>query len=173
MDYIDFYTGRYNRELQRRFDLDNALNIPIGLVAILITAASFIVSNIEVCSTHLLFWVVLSLTIIGLICIITAIVFLSLSYNNLFLGFKYKNFEASSQWRDFQKKVETHNSQHPEEIVYFEDEFIEKLNSYTDNHSEINNGRQKNLRDAKSLIILSLIFLLAALIIIIINKYLL
>ena len=172
MDYVDFYTGRYNRELQRRFDLDDALNIPIGLIAILIAAASFIVSNINVCDGPIFFWTVLILTLISVICILSAIVFLALSYNNMFVGFKYKNFEASSEWRDFQKQVESHNKQHPEDMIDFENEFIKKLNLYTDSHSNINNGRQKKLRDAKSFIILSLIFLLAALIMVVIKKYL-
>jgi hypothetical protein len=173
MDYIDFYKSLYNRELQRRFDLDNALNIPIGLIAVLIAAASYIVSNINECDSPFLFEAVLILTIIAVICIIIAIVFLSLSYNRMFLGFRYKNFETSSQWRDFQKQVESHNNQHPEDHMDFEDEFIKKLNVYTDCHSEINNKRQKNLRDAKSFIILSLIFLLAALIIVVLKKSLL
>jgi len=173
MDYLDFYKSLYNREFQRRFDLDNALNIPIGLITILIASASYIISNIKECLNSGLYWIVLVLTLIAVICIIIAIVFLSLSYNRMFLGFRYKNFETSTQWRDFQKQVESYNNQHPEEHMDFEDEFIKKLNIYADSHSEINNKRQKNLRDAKSFIILSLIFLLAALIIVVIKKFLL
>lgn len=170
MDYFDFYKSLYNRELQRRFDLDNALNIPIGLIVILIASASYIISNIKECLNSGFFWIVSILTLVAVICILIAIFFLSLSYNRMFLGFKYKNFETSSQWREFQKQVESHNNQHPEDHMDFEDEFIKKLNIYTDSHSEINNKRQKNLRDAKSFIILSLIFLLASLIIVVLKK---
>ena len=173
MNYFDFYKSLYNRELQRRFDLDNALNIPIGLIAILIASASYIISNIKECLNSGLFWIVIILTLIAVICIIIAIVFLSLSYNRMFRGFRYKNFETSSQWRDFQKQVESHNIQYPEDHMDFDDEFIKKLNIYTDSHSEINNKRQKNLREAKSFIILSLIFLLVALIIVVLKKSLL
>lgn len=172
MNYKDFYKDLYNREIQRRFDLDNALNIPIGLIAILIAAASFIVSNLNECDSKSLFWIVLVLTILAVSCILTAIIFLSLSYNRMFLGFKYKNFETSSKWRAFEKKSESYNKQHPENPIDLENDFIEKLNTYTDSHSEINNKRQENLRNAKSFIILSLIFLLAALIIVVLKKYL-
>jgi hypothetical protein len=172
MDYLDFYKSLYNRELQRRFDLDNALNIPIGLIAILIASAFFIVSNISECDRPILFWMVLTLTIIAVLCILIAIIFLSLSYNRMFLGFKYKNFVKSAQWREFQKQIESHNKKNSEDKMDFEEEFIQKLNFYTDSHSEINNKRQKRLRDAKSFIILSLLFLFTALIIVVLNKYL-
>lgn len=172
MIHFDFYKSLYDRELQRRFDLDNALNIPIGLVAILIASASFVVVNINECDLPSLYWVVLSLTAAAVVCIIIAVILLALSYNNLFLGFKYSNFEKSTEWLAYQRKIDLHNQEHPDDKMDFESEIINKLAVYTDSHSEINNKRQKRLRDAKSFIVASLLILLAALIIVALKKYL-
>lgn len=171
---FEFYKSFYDRELQRRFDLDNALNIPIGLIAILLATASYIISNLSKDDSIVIYWIILSITGVSVILILIAIFSLARSYNDLFKGFKYLNFATSTEWRDYQKQLESFNN-NPEtkEKLDFENEVIKKLNSYTDSHIKINEFRQVQLRNAKSWIIISLLLLLVALTIVIIKKFIL
>lgn len=47
MNDLGFYKSLYDRELARRLDLDSALNIPIGIIAILIAIISYIIAGLS------------------------------------------------------------------------------------------------------------------------------
>jgi len=173
MNSIEFYKSFYDRELKRRFDLDNALNIPIGLIAILIALASYIISNLQFLECIRIDWIISIMTVISVGFILLAIYYLSITYNNVFKGHSYLNFKNATEIRKFQLELESYNTNQTEEKdkIEFENKFIEKLNSYTDSHIQINDFRQKKLRNAKSAIIASLFLILIALILVIIKKY--
>ena len=134
MNDIEFYKSFYDRELSRRIDLDNALNIPIGLIAILIALISYLISNINFCDNIIVNCLITGFTAISILLIFQAIYFLSKSYNNVFKGYQYLNFSLTTDIRKFQKSVESYNSevQDGKEKIDIESELIDKLNYYTD-----------------------------------------
>lgn len=175
MNNFDFYKSFYDRELKRRFDLDSALNIPIGLVVLLIGLASYIISTINFCEKIIIAYIITSLTVISVAIIFISIYWLAKSYNNVFKGHRYLNFALTKYLRDYELELENYNSRLVDEKskIDFEKQLIEKMNHYTDNHILINDYRQISLHVAKSLLICSLFILLITLILVIINKYLL
>ena len=171
MDNLEFYKSIYDRELARRLELNDALNIPIGIIAILTAVLSYIITNISSCSNSIFFWIILSFTGVSVILTFISIFFLAKSYNNIFKGHDYRNLALTKEIRKYQTDLETFNSQMTgkESRIDFESILIEKLNYYTDIHILINDFRQIKLYYAKSLIIGSTFCTLIALILLIIN----
>lgn len=175
MSDLEFYKSIYDRELARRLDLDNALNIPIGIIAVLIAALSYIVTNIDNCSNSIIQIIIIAFTIASSALIFISIFYLARSYNNLLKGHNYRNLALSEEIRRYQTDLLSYNLKlaNEENIIDFETKLIEKLNHYTDNHILINDFRQISLYYAKSLIIGSAFLTLLALILIVTNKYIL
>ena len=175
MNDIEFYKSIYDRELKRRFDLDNALNIPIGLIVVLLALISFIISNLNFCNNIKANWIILGLTFTSVLLIISGIYFLAKSYNNVFKNHKYLNLPFTYYLREYQLKLESYNAKisNGKDKIDFDSQLIEKLNHYTDNHILVNEFRARNLAYAKTVIILSVFLLLVASTIVITIKYLL
>lgn len=87
MDSYQFYKSIYDRELNRRKDLDAAINLPITILTILVAANSYLISKTDVIHQKS---IILASNIILTLIIISFLVstfFLTRSYNNLFKGF--------------------------------------------------------------------------------------
>jgi len=175
MNNIEFYKSIYEREFKRRFDLDNALNIPIGLVVVLLALVSFIISSLNFSKHITANWIILGLIFISVLLIISAIIFLARSYNNVFKNHKYLNLPFTYYLREYQLNLELYNSKVNKETdkIDFDSQLIERLNHYTDNHILVNEFRARNLAYAKTVLILSVFILLVASILVITIKYLL
>jgi len=171
MDNLAFFKSIYDRELARRLELNDALNIPIGIIAILTAVLSYIISNLKSCSDPVLFWIILSFTVIAIILSFISIFFLALSYNNIFKGHDYRNLALTKEIRKYQADLEKYNHEvtKNENKIDFENILIDKLNYYTDIHILINDFRQIKLYYAKSLIIGSTFCTLIALLLLILN----
>lgn len=173
MNDLGFYKSIYDRELARRLDLDNALNIPVGIIAILIAVISYIIANISTCMHFVIQCIVIGFTIISAILIFISIFYLARSYNNVLKGHDYRNLDFTKKIRKYQIDLEIYNSKVTEGKIDFESTLIENLNHFTDIHILINDFRQISLYYAKSLIIGSAFSILLALLLLITNKYLL
>jgi hypothetical protein len=171
MDSLEFYKSIYDRELARRLELNNALNIPVGVIAILTAIISYIITNISSCYNSTYFWIITCFTGVSIILTLISIFFLAKSYNNIFKGHDYRNLALTKEIRKYQIELEIFNCQmvEKEAKIDFESVLIEKLNYYTDNHILINDFRQIKLYYAKSFIIGSTFSTLIALILLIIK----
>lgn len=171
MKSLDFYQWFYDRELKRRFDLDSSLNIPIGLIVILMGLISYTISDLNFSDDICLHYVIAALTIISVILIFLSIYFLAKSYNNFFKGHRYLNFALTKEIREFETNLKYYNSQvNEEKKIELESQIIEKMNCYTDNHTLVNDYRQINLHNAKSFIIISIFLVLISQMLLIINQ---
>jgi hypothetical protein len=173
MNDLGFYKSIYDRELARRLDLDNALNIPIGVIAILIGVISYIIGDISKCTNFVIQCLIIGFMIISAILIFISIFFLARSYNNVLRGHDYRNLDFTKKIRKYQTDLASYNSKVTENKIDFESTLIENLNHFTDIHILINDFRQISLYYAKSLIIGSAFSILIALLLFITNKYLL
>lgn len=174
MEAFEFYKGLFDREIQRRNDLDNALSIPVGMITILTAVISYIFPNLDFKAHSFLSYVIIILLIIDAGSMIIAVVFLSLSYNNGLKGHKYLMYNAATSLREYELQVAAYNEENkPIERIDYEHNLIQNLNRYTDNHIKINDSRELNLHFAKSALIISLFIVLITIILFIIKKYLL
>ena len=175
MNSFDFYKGLYDNAVSRRFDLDNALNIPVGLIVILLTLMAFIISSLNFSKNITVNWIIIGFLLISLILLLRAIFFLSKSYTDFFKNYRYLNLPFSYYLRKYQLDLESYNSKMKDEKdkIDFENQLIEQLNQFTDNHIITNEYRAKTLAKAKAAIVLSVFPLLIASILVITIKYLL
>lgn len=169
MDDLSFYKSLYERELSRKNDLDNAINIPFSTMTILAGLIYYILSDIKTINEN---WYILLifLVIISFLLTFTSVFFISKSYNNLFSGFKYLNFPSTIELRNYQKELNQFNSK-SSEIYPFTDYLIECYVKYADHNIKINDKRGLFLFRAKRLIITAMFILLSTLCLFLILKF--
>lgn len=159
MESYNFYKSIYDRELNRRMDLDKSINIPITILTLIIGLNSIYTDRafFEDFFCELEIVQVMIITI-GITILISAF-FLIKSYNNLFKGFAYRNLALTKDIREFEtKQIPDYNSQvNEEDKLTFETELIERLVKVTDNHTTFNDQRSLDLYRAKTFLIVSLI----------------
>ncbi len=159
MDSFQFYKSLYDRELNRRKDLDSSINLPITILTILVGANSYLLEKTKCiqCSFFKLSDNVLNVVIFILFTI--AVFFLVRSYNNLFKGFGYRNIGYSKEIRDFEIfGIPKYNSQVDESSkINFEIELIKKLTEIIDDHIQFNDRRSLDIYRAKTFIIILLV----------------
>jgi len=157
MDSFNFYKSLYERELNRRKDLDASINIPLTLISILVTINAFLIKEIfkeEVNCIRLMYFIVFLLFVVS-ICI--SIYYLSKSYNNFFKGFAYKNLAKTSEIRKFEKDLEIYNKSIAEDKrLTFEEFVLNRIISITDDNILFNDERSKDLYKSKSFLIFSI-----------------
>jgi hypothetical protein len=161
MDSYSFYKSLYDRELNRRKDLDSAINVPVTILTLIVGINSI---NSEIYKRGILNFihhfefknVVLILISISFL---TSIFYLIKSYNNLFRGFSYRNLAYTTELREFEFKQipDYNNCVEPECRLDFQNELIKRMNSVTDNHISYNDQRSIDLYRAKTFTIITLI----------------
>jgi len=159
MESYNFYKSIYDRELNRRMDLDKSINIPITILTLIIGLNSIYTDESLFQNFFCEFGTVkIMILIIGITLFISTF-FLIKSYNNLFKGFAYRNLALTKKIREFEtKQIPEYNAQvNVEDKLTFETELIERLIVVTDNHTVFNDRRSLDLYRAKTFIIVSLI----------------
>ena len=159
MESYNFYKSIYDRELNRRMDLDKSINIPVTILTLIIGLNSIYTDRAFFedffCELEIVQVMIIS---IGITILISAF-FLIKSYNNLFKGFAYRNLALTKDIREFEtKQIPDYNSQvNEEDKLTFETELTERLIKVTDNHTTFNDQRSLDLYRAKTFLIVSLI----------------
>lgn len=159
MESYNFYKSIYDRELNRRMDIDKSINIPITILTLIIGLNSIYTDRAFFedffCKLEIVQVMIIT---IGITILISAF-FLIKSYNNLFKGFAYRNLALTKDIREFEtKQIPDYNSQvNEEDKLTFETELIERLIKVTDNHTTFNDQRSLDLYRAKTFLIVSLI----------------
>ena len=172
MEDYSFYKSKFDRELSRRTELDNAINNPILGITIITGLISYIITNSDFNCWNAIDYIVICLLIISVLSITFALVFIFLSYNNLLIGFKYFNFGLLKEYREVQKELDIFNQSLPvEKRKDFEIEIVEKIISFADNHTIINDKRALHLYRAKTFIIIAFVLIATTLIIVTINNF--
>lgn len=159
MDSYQFYKSIYDRELNRRKELDAAINLPITILTILVAANSYLISKTDaIHQKSIILTSNIILTLITISFLISAF-FLTRSYNNLFKGFGYINLGLTKKIREFEViDIPKYNDQVEEkEKINFEKIIIDKLTHLTDDHIIFNDKRSLDLYRAKTFIIITLI----------------
>ena len=127
-----FYKSIYDRELKRRIDLDNSINIPITILTLVVGLNTIYIYEFFFRELGIIQF----LSIIIGVTILISIFFIIKSYNNLFKGFKYQNLPLTKEIREYEtKEIPEYNSKVEEEHkLSFEDYIINQLIETTDSH---------------------------------------
>ncbi|RTY88450.1 hypothetical protein EKL32_25125 [Flavobacterium sp. GSN2] len=171
MEDYSFYKSKLDRELSRRNDLDNAISNPILGITIIVGLTSYIIQNNDFKCFEITDYCIIFILILSALTILISLYFIFLPNNNLLKGFEYKNFGLLSEYRDVQKKLDIYNKQVEEKDKEdFETKIIEKIISFSDNHTIINDKRALDLQLARKYIIISFILVVLNLIFLTINN---
>ena len=150
---LGFYKSKFEREQKRRVDLDNALNLPILVLTLIMGLNSYIIKE------HVFnkIWdfgdsiVLILLSVSGVLLMISSY-YVFLAVNNFFKGFDYPNFDLMTKCREieiFNKTCPTEKRLDIQEII------TDKLVYYSDESTIINDRRGMNLFNARRYIILN------------------
>jgi hypothetical protein len=166
---FEFYKYIYDRELNRRGKLDDAINPIIGAISLFVALLSFFFTNKEYSRTidcNVSIWVLISLVLLS---VAISILFLVKSYNNYLIGFNYPNIAYLHSVRNFETiAIPEYNSKvDASKHIKFEDDLIDRMVAITDENIRINDRRAFSLYLAKTFIILAMAFLFITVLIII------
>lgn len=171
MEDYNFYKSKLDRELSRRNDLDTAISNPILGITIIVGLTSYIIQNNDFKCFDFTDYCIIYILIISSLTTLLSLYFIFLSNNNLLKGFEYKNFGLLCEYRDLQKKLDIYNKQVEEKDKEdFETKIVEKIISFSDNHTIINDKRALDLQLARKYIIISFILVVLNLIFLTINN---
>jgi hypothetical protein len=159
MDSYQLYKSLYDRELNRRKDLDAAINLPITILTILVAANSYLIGKSDMIHQKTILMMSQILLALILVSFLISAFFLTRSYNNLFKGFGYRNLGLTKEIRDFEiNEIPKYNNQvDNKRKLNFEEIIIGKLTQLTDDHILFNDKRSLDLYKAKTFIIITLI----------------
>lgn len=157
MEKLSFYKSIFDKEQNRRNELNNSINQPITLTTILTGLLYFIYGKIDLFGSSFLNYVIVILLISSFALLLASIYFLAISFNNLFSGFEYLDLPKTKELFDYQKEIEVYNTKSDEEKkVNFDDYLIGKYVKYSDNFIEINDKRSLYLYKTKRILIAAL-----------------
>ncbi|MCY0971017.1 hypothetical protein [Chryseobacterium wangxinyae] len=153
---LDFYKNKFERELKRRVDLDNAVNSPILVSSLLVGLNSYIIKEHE----FLKIWdvkdsIIILVLITSSILILISCYYIFHSVNNFLNGFEYPNFDLMSKYRE----IEVFNNEcaNEDEKMDIENIIKNKIVTYSDEATIINDKRSESLFKARKFIILNFI----------------
>lgn len=171
MNY-EFYKNKFERELSRRNDLDSAINNPVAGITIIVALISYILSTNNFKDWNYFDSLFVILIICTTITVLISLYYVFLSNNNLFKGFNYLNFGLLSEYRKTELEFNEHNKTIDErDRINFEEKIIEKIISYSDNHTVINDKRAYDLYLCRKFVIISFIITIINLILVTINNF--
>jgi hypothetical protein len=158
MDSYQFYKSLYDRELTRRTDLDSAINLPLTILTVVVAANGYIVKG-NILTRHSWQQVIQNIFLVLVsIGVGISIFYLTRSYNNFFKGFAYRNLGLTSAIRKYEDlELVNYNKQVEEkDRIQFENVIIDKLTTFTDDHTIFNDKRSHDLYLAKTFLIVSI-----------------
>lgn len=155
MNSYIFYKSIYDRELKRRIDLDNSVNIPITILTLIIGLNLIYINESFFLQFELVQCIALTIGIILLL----SLFFLIRSFNNFLLGFSYRNIPLTLEIRKYEtEEIIDYNSKVNEmDMLSFETYIIDELILATDSHIKYNDKRSLDIYRAKTFLIVSLL----------------
>ena len=120
MDDFNFYKNLFDRELSRRNDLDNAINLPLNTLIICAGLIYFLITKIVEINSNITIYIIYIIIVFATIFLIKSIYYLIMSYNNLFKGFDYLQFPSTRKLRDYQFELQKFDKIQTEQNNSFE-----------------------------------------------------
>ncbi|WP_394758836.1 hypothetical protein [Flavobacterium sp.] len=152
MENIELYKEFYFREIDRRYELDNSINIPILIISGIVSIHVFLYSQ-EIPSSILLASKILTFLCFGFG--IFSFYYLLKSFSNFFRNHTYRELASMNSFLKYENSLlEKHETITAKKEF---DDYLKKEFAECNEHNyKINIGRMENLAKAKSGIFYSL-----------------
>lgn len=151
----EFYKELHNRELKRRKEIEDGVNIPVALITLIIGLITYFLKDEKILMQTFLVKILLILIIISLL---ISSLYIAKSYNNLFKGFEYENLPLPNKLLDFEIEIQNYNIESSEdEKMDFENYLRENFADMAAFNKLINDQRSVNLHLSKKYIFISIL----------------
>ncbi len=165
---VDFYKELHTRELNRRKEIEDGINVPIGLITLLIGLISYFIkeenSFLQNCFSKILI-------VLVIIFLLISAFFIVMAFNNFLNSFEYEYLPNPKELYNYEIKVSDFNfTVKKSEQEDFSSYLKENFASIADYNKKINDKRSEYLANSKKFIILSLIFSIILIIIFILKN---
>lgn len=159
----EFYKELHNRELKRRKEIEDGVNIPVALITLIIGLITYFLKDEKILMQTFLVKILLILIIISLL---ISSLYIAKSYNNLFKGFEYENLPLPNKLLDFEIEIQNYNIESSEdEKMDFENYLRENFADMAAFNKLINDQRSVNLHLSKKYIFISILLSLTLILI--------
>lgn len=169
MDF-NFYKDLHNRELSRRKELDDAVNLPIGIITVFIGMLSFFIKDPSFIFSNCIMTVLFSIIVILLI---TSVCFVIGSMNNFIIDNSYKYLPFPDHLLAYEKELIEHNNQLSDlsESINFEDYLKDNFSEIATYNKKINDKRSTALYRSKNCLVITVFISLILIIIHLVKIY--
>lgn len=140
IDRIQFYKEFYFKELSRKVELDNAINIPIFIISTIISINVYYLNT----SKGVGIYILTPLAFINSIYVVISIYRISESYFNLGEPYKYSELEGMNEQIKYDKSEN--------KAVPFEDHIEESLANAAGINFKINKERTEKIAECKKIL---------------------
>lgn len=153
---IDFYKELHNRELSRRKEIEDGINIPIGIITLMIGLISYFFQEqtdfLQECLSKTLIIVIFSSLLVSAF-------FITMTFNNFLKGYEYEYLPKPKELFDYENELIKFNSSVKKpERVSFEYYLKENFANIANYNKSINDKRSEYLSYSKKAIIFALVF---------------
>ncbi|MCF8716384.1 hypothetical protein JM658_16255 [Joostella atrarenae] len=160
MDSYAIYKSFYDREIEKKKELDSEINMPVKILALMIGVSSFYIDSLEMHNFIRNFRAEQSIMIILVYLYILSIYSFIKSNNNFPNGFDYQELENIGDLRKLEQKKThgfiTSNSIMPKKLS-FNEEMITKIIEIKDYNYKINQQRSNYIHAGKVFLVLAMI----------------
>lgn len=156
---VDFYKELHNREFNRKKELDDAANLPLGLVTLMVGLVTYFINEGNTILNFVFFKVIICIMIAFLM---VSCFFIILSLNNFLKGYSYKYLPMPSDLFKFENETLSYNSQksvEEEKKIDYSTYLKEKFSEIATVNKKINDKRGLYLYRSK--LFLTLTFILS------------
>jgi hypothetical protein len=180
MNQFEFYSKWFDKEDERKINLEASLNIPIGILSVLLTVIFYFVKEFDYKNCYevekIFFLIFIGLS--SLAALITGY-FLFKSYHNTFKGFTYRGLPFPEDVHRYSKDLNQYYNENKEYFdsvgitseTLFENYLLEKYTVLTTSNIFINDNKSQNLHKSKSSLFFSIVFLIFSFIPFIYNNF--
>jgi len=170
VDRLELYKSIYEKEEEKRFKLNDSLNLPFGIISLLVTIAFTITLQIEFQSINLI-----SISFIFVVVILTFFLLKSIYYFYKafegFKGYEYDYIPTPEEFETSYQDLSQFYTNEDERSKIFKEEIIKNYISSTTYNLKLNQTKSADITKGKINLAGSLLTTLVLAIIYLINKF--
>lgn len=170
-DILNFYKELYYKEIERKEQITNSLNIQIGVITGFLTIQFYLITNYNFTKDILAFLFSFASSVTLTLSLIS-IYYLFLTYSNFLKGHSSSGFQTAKEIEDYRNKLINHYRNDNDSICNeFKSYLIDEYKLHYDSSIAVNDKKVKFLFLSKKYSILGLIIIMISAILFLINFF--
>lgn len=128
MDRFEFYKEQYYKELDRKNEITNSLNMPIGILTVFVATLFYLLASFKYSNSNILFYIFIIFTLFVVVFLIVSVYHLIKALSNLHNGYLYAYLNDTDDLEEYRVNLmQYYSSIGSEDISEKEfEEYIEK-----------------------------------------------